>query len=197
MKSKFTLLAVAVATIFTSCSKEAHFAYSDQNYGGYHKTEQPAAAQAPAEEVALTASTATQAEVSEKTVAYSAPKAVQTEVATAKTTEAAVATAAATMTKKEVKAVAKQIKKDVKKQKEAQGGKSQVVAAILCLLGMFGVHRFYLGYTGIAIIQLVLTILGFILIIPLIATFIWVVIDFVRILTGNLQPKDGSYEKTL
>lgn len=40
--------------------------------------------------------------------------------------------------------------------------KSRVVAGILgILLGSLGVHRFYLGYTGIGILQLVLTIVTF------------------------------------
>ncbi len=39
------------------------------------------------------------------------------------------------------------------------GGKSKTVAGILGLcLGAFGVHRFYLGYTGIGIIQIVVTL---------------------------------------
>lgn len=40
--------------------------------------------------------------------------------------------------------------------------KSRVVAGILgILLGSIGVHRFYLGYTGIGILQIVLTIVTF------------------------------------
>ena len=37
----------------------------------------------------------------------------------------------------------------------ASGGKSQIVALILCIfLGFLGVHRFYLGYTGLGILYL-------------------------------------------
>lgn len=37
----------------------------------------------------------------------------------------------------------------------ANGGKVQIVALILCiLLGLIGIHRFYLGYTGLGILYL-------------------------------------------
>lgn len=40
-------------------------------------------------------------------------------------------------------------------EKEGNGGKLQLVALILCiLLGLIGVHRFYLGYTGLGILYL-------------------------------------------
>lgn len=68
------------------------------------------------------------------------------------------------------------------------GGKSQVVALILCaLVGGLGVHRFYLGYTWQGIVQL-LTLGG---------CGIWALIDLIRIITGSLQPKDDVYETTL
>lgn len=191
MKSKITLCAVALAALFTSCSKEANFSNSGTSFGGYHKAETEAVAQAPAssEEAAISASTVAQPLVTNQTVAFAAPKAANAQVTETAAAEAAVANAAATMTKKEIKAVAKEIKKEVKKNKEAQaGGKSQIVALILVVLvGVLGIHRFYLGYTGIGIAQL-LTFGG---------CGIWALIDLVRIITGDLQPKDGSYEKTL
>lgn len=68
------------------------------------------------------------------------------------------------------------------------GSKSQLIALILVILvGTLGIHRFYLGYTGIGIIQL-LTLGG---------CGIWALIDLIRICTGDLTPKDGSYDKTL
>ena len=71
--------------------------------------------------------------------------------------------------------------------KPAEGGKSQLTAALLCFfLGGIGIHRFYLGYTWQGIVQ-ILTLGGL---------GIWALIDFVRILTGSLQPKNGEYEKT-
>ncbi|RYD53319.1 MAG: TM2 domain-containing protein [Sphingobacteriales bacterium] len=66
-------------------------------------------------------------------------------------------------------------------------GKSQVVALILVLLvGGLGIHRFYLGYTWQGVVQL-LTLGGL---------GIWSLIDLIRIITGDLQPKDGSYDQT-
>jgi hypothetical protein len=69
-----------------------------------------------------------------------------------------------------------------------QAGKSQLIALILVLLvGGLGIHRFYLGYTWQGVVQL-LTGGG---------CGIWALIDLVRIITGNLQPKDGPYGTTL
>lgn len=64
------------------------------------------------------------------------------------------------------------------------GGKSQVLAALLAwFLGLLGIHRFYLGYAGIGLIQLfTLGGLG-----------IWALIDLIRIIIGDLKPKNGSY----
>jgi TM2 domain-containing membrane protein YozV len=68
------------------------------------------------------------------------------------------------------------------------GGKSQLVALLLCIfVGGLGIHRFYLGYTWQGIVQL-LTLGG---------CGIWSLIDLIRIITGDLKPKDGEYEKTL
>lgn len=70
----------------------------------------------------------------------------------------------------------------------AAGGKSQVTALILvALIGGLGIHRFYLGYTWQGVVQL-LTAGG---------CGVWALIDLIRIITGDLQPKDGSYSKTL
>lgn len=43
--------------------------------------------------------------------------------------------------------------------------KSRVAAGILGIfLGGFGIHRFYLGYVGIGIVQLIVSILSFFII---------------------------------
>lgn len=96
------------------------------------------------------------------------------------------------------------VKKAVKKENKAaagDGSKSKVLAAILAFfLGILGIHRFYLGYTGIGVIQLIMGIVGLalspILIgLPILGLlWIWVVVDFIRILLGNLAPKNGSYK---
>ena len=51
--------------------------------------------------------------------------------------------------------VSKSQKKAEKNNSAGGGGKSQIVALILCiLLGLLGIHRFYLGYTGLGILYL-------------------------------------------
>jgi TM2 domain-containing membrane protein YozV len=70
----------------------------------------------------------------------------------------------------------------------AMGGKSQLVALLLAIfVGGIGIHRFYLGYTTIGIIQL-LTFGG---------CGVWALIDLVRIIIGDLGPKNGPYDSTL
>lgn len=67
---------------------------------------------------------------------------------------------------------------------EQTTNKSQLVALLLCLFfGVLGIHRFYLGYIGIGIIQ-ILTAGG---------CGIWVLIDLILIITGDLKPKNGEY----
>ena len=79
-------------------------------------------------------------------------------------------------------------KNNNRKKKESGGSKSQLIALILCIfLGGLGIHRFYLGYTGIGIIQL-LTAGG---------CGLWWLIDLIRIITGDLKPKGGDYDEKL
>jgi hypothetical protein len=83
-----------------------------------------------------------------------------------------------------IKLFNKKINTIVDEKTPAGGDKSQTVAWLLALfLGGLGIHRFYLGYTWQGVVQL-LTAGG---------CGIWALIDFIRILTGSLQPKDGSY----
>jgi hypothetical protein len=66
------------------------------------------------------------------------------------------------------------------------GSKSRITALVLCFfLGALGIHRFYLGYTGIGVLYLLtLGLFGF-----------GVLVDFIRlIIKPGLQPKDGTYE---
>ena len=81
----------------------------------------------------------------------------------------------------------KKHEKSKKSKKKSSGGKSQLVALLLCIfVGALGIHRFYLGYVGIGVIQLLTA--G--------CCGIWTLIDLIMIITGNLKPKDGEYEET-
>ena len=61
--------------------------------------------------------------------------------------------------------------------------KDWIVTLLLCIfLGNLGIHRFYAGKTGTAILQL-LTLGG---------CGIWSIIDFVMILVGKFTDKDGN-----
>jgi len=80
-----------------------------------------------------------------------------------------------------IKAAQKKIKKAYKKDKT--GEKEQLTAFLLgFLIGYLGIHRFYLGYTGIGIAQL-LTAGG---------CGIWALIDVIRIATGDMLDYDGN-----
>ncbi len=63
-------------------------------------------------------------------------------------------------------------------------GKSRVAAGVLGIcLGVFGVHNFYLGYTGKAVAQLVLGVL----VITSPISFIWGLVEGIQILTGSIK----------
>jgi len=63
------------------------------------------------------------------------------------------------------------------------GDKKMVPAALLCFfLGGLGVHRFYVGKIGT----------GILMIFTLGGLGIWLIIDFVMILTGSFKDKEGK-----
>jgi ribosomal protein L40E len=67
-----------------------------------------------------------------------------------------------------------------------EGQKSKIVAGILgILVGGFGVHRFYLGFIGIGIVQIVVTL------VTCGAGSLWGFIEGILILTGNFD-KDAK-----
>ena len=73
--------------------------------------------------------------------------------------------------------------------------KSKLTAGLLGIfLGVFGVHNFYLGYTGKAIGQLLLTLLGWILCgLGPIAAWVWGLVEGILILTGSMNvDADGN-----
>jgi TM2 domain-containing membrane protein YozV len=64
-----------------------------------------------------------------------------------------------------------------------QSDKSILVATLLCLsLGILGIHRFYVGKKGTGLLQM-FTLGGF---------YIWAIIDFCIIVTGNFRDADGK-----
>lgn len=73
-----------------------------------------------------------------------------------------------------------------------EGSKSKIAAGLFgILLGCWGVHNFYLGFTGRAVLQLVLTIVGLILSIVIVGVFlvlgiyIWALVEGILILAGS------------
>ena len=89
------------------------------------------------------------------------------------------------------------------------GGKNKTLAAVLAfLVGGLGVHSFYMGQTLKGGIQLGGSVLGIVLFISgvsggtlsataligyllLLGVSIWAFVDFIRILTGGLEPEEG------
>lgn len=89
-----------------------------------------------------------------------------------------------------LKAAQRKIKKELNEDTLTEDTpKSQLVALLLAIfVGALGIHRFYLGYTTIGIVQL-LTLGG---------CGVWALIDLIRIAMGDLGPADGSaYDPTL
>lgn len=86
------------------------------------------------------------------------------------------------------KKISKAKKKAEKNNAAEGGGKSQLVALLLCIfIGVLGIHRFYLGYTGIGILMLLTGgVCG-----------ILALIDLIRIITGDLKPRNGDYSEKL
>ncbi|MEI6052519.1 MAG: TM2 domain-containing protein [Opitutaceae bacterium] len=85
---------------------------------------------------------------------------------------------------------------DATQSPQVSGGK--LVPALLCFfLGYLGVHRFALGKVGTGVFQLIiflvsvvlyLTLIGALIALPLLGVLgIWILVDFVRILVGNLK----------
>jgi len=81
--------------------------------------------------------------------------------------------------------------------------KSRIAATLLAwFLGMFGVHRFYVGKIGTAVGMLVLGIVGYATtwvwglgFIFLTAVGIWAFIDFIYAVSGNMRDTEGRLIK--
>ncbi|MDX5348175.1 MAG: NINE protein [Hymenobacteraceae bacterium] len=207
MKKLLSLFSLAFVLLLSACSKDPYLFSSNKNgFGGYHQSKYATAP--PEKEPVVTASTM----VAEKATPTK-EVAMETATASAETAPAVAArpvvkpivaspsaadVTTAPITKKEMKKAIKEAKKEAKKAKKPfAAGKSQLVALLLAIfLGGLGVHRFYLGYVGTGIIQLVLALTSF-LIVPLAVLLVWVIIDIIRIAMGRLKPKNGEYAKTL
>lgn len=73
--------------------------------------------------------------------------------------------------------------------------KSKIVAALLAFFfGQLGVHRFYLGYTGIGLAQLLCTLFLGILTLGIYCFIggLWAFIEFILILCGNINDSNGQ-----
>ena len=69
--------------------------------------------------------------------------------------------------------------------------KNKVLAIVLAcpfLIGGFGVHNFYLGYTKKAIAQILLTTVGALACgLGPIVSWVWALIDFIQLLSGSIS----------
>ena len=190
MKQNFLLLSVA-ALIFAGCSTTVE--RTSSAFGGGWGTDSKKSNSTKTEATTTAEKNTTQTLVIDET-----PTFTESNTATTYTEKFEIAVNEASKTHKfnAVEKVAiKQIAKKVAKMDQTAPVKEQtiskadaatagglddnemIIAAILCIfLGYFGIHRFYLGYTTIGILQL-LTAGG---------CGIWAIIDLVRILTGDL-----------
>lgn len=67
--------------------------------------------------------------------------------------------------------------------------KSRLASLLLAFLfGGFGVHRFYVGRSATAVLQLLMTLS----IVGLIVSFIWVWVDIIMIIAGSFRDKNGD-----
>ncbi|ERJ13183.1 TM2 domain-containing protein [Haloplasma contractile] len=75
--------------------------------------------------------------------------------------------------------------------------KSKIAAGLLgILIGGLGIHNFYLGYTGKGIAQLLLTVVGWIIIIGPLVAYVWGLVEGIQILTGSIdRDADGRLLK--
>lgn len=80
------------------------------------------------------------------------------------------------------------IAKDIFPLKIAHDYSVLIIALVCFFFGMFGVHRFVVGKIGTGIIMFLSTCTGY----GAAITFIWVIIDFIFIVTGNFTDKDGN-----
>ncbi len=205
MKLKFLFSYLIAVLLLTACARETYyFPKVGDPYGSHYKKKAPAATSTESQEKVITAADllAQPTPVKQEAELVASTNHAVTTTVKAKTQPLKTIAGAQKITKvaqlkaalkvkKEVKAIIKAAEKKEKAAEPVEGaatGKSQLIAAILAFfVGALGIHRFYLGYTGIGIAQ-ILTLGG---------CGIWALIDLIRILMGDLKPKDGEYSETL
>ena len=186
------LLALGVAAASLSSCSRANYAFQSTTPAEQTHSYSIAADDAAVVTAAATPEAAAPAEVVAPAREAARVLAQRPAVAVAPKAEvvAAVATPTKTVaTKAERKTVRAFVKKAMLAPQNAKAeGKSQLTAVLLSFfLGGLGIDRFYLGYTGIGILKLLtLGVFG-----------ILSLIDFIRILIGDLKPKGGEYAKKL
>lgn len=195
MKGKLLSLAAATALLATTaCSSGKYFLFNNASSSS-HRAAPVATATLPAPGTEAAAPVVADLTTTAALEAAPAP-APATVAAAAAEARAAVRTLPAAQQaqlEKKITKLAHKLEKRAAKQAASPAsplaeGKSQIIALVLVvLLGGLGIHRFYLGYTGIGIAQL-LTLGG---------CGIWALIDLIRIITGDLKPKDGDYAEKL
>lgn len=73
--------------------------------------------------------------------------------------------------------------------------KSKVAAGLLAIFfGTLGIHNFYLGYNKKAVVQLLLTVIGWIVIVGPIISGIWSIVEAIMLFTGSISV-DASGKK--
>jgi TM2 domain-containing membrane protein YozV len=81
--------------------------------------------------------------------------------------------------------------------------RSRLATVLLtCFLGIFGVHRFYIGKTRTAIVMLILSVFYLvtvrfwgIVVISLAVVGLWAFIDFIFAVSGIMKDKEGKLIK--
>jgi TM2 domain-containing membrane protein YozV len=194
-------LGIAAASL-SSCSRANYVV--DTNTPISKSVEVAATSDAAASSTAMVSAALPTEEISSAREAASAlaHHSASARVVEAPTTTTVVAAEAAISPAASTKATRKALRQEVKRhlaaapQEKAADGKSQTTALILCiLLGGIGVHQFYLGYTGRGILRIALALTAF-LIIPAIVNLVLYILDIIKIVNGELKPRDGEYAKT-
>lgn len=188
-----TVLAAAVMFLLSSCSTEKRFTFrgGPSNSQMQHQTVSQQPVQTP--EIQVSSTTKPELVVASATgmvnepntsnsktlASYKVPKKVRSMITKQVSSSLTSNTVALNKVNQNVTNTNEQLGK-------SSARPSQLIALILAIfLGTLGVHRFYLGYTGIGLLMLFTGgVLG----------ILWI-IDIIRIAIGDLQPKDGSYDQ--